>query len=44
MTGLVLVAANLKPKKLGGFMSNGMVMMASNPEHTIIELLKPEES
>ena len=33
----VMIAANLKPKKLGGFPSNGMVMMASNSEHTIIE-------
>ena len=43
MAGLVMIAANLKPKKLGGFPSNGMVMMASNSEHTIIELLRPEE-
>lgn len=28
----VLVLANLKPKKLGGFPSNGMVMCASNSD------------
>ena len=44
MSGLVLVASNLKPRKLGGFQSNGMVLMASNSDHTIIELLRPDPS
>ena len=30
MKGQVIVMANLKPRKLGGFMSHGMVMCASN--------------
>lgn len=41
MAGLVLVVANLKPRKLAGFESNGMVMAASNQDHTIVELLRP---
>ena len=44
MSGLVLVAANLKPKKLAGFTSNGMVLMASSSDHSIIEILKPDSS
>ncbi len=30
MSGLVLVVANLEPRKLAGFASNGMVLCASN--------------
>eukprot|EP00331_Platyophrya_macrostoma_P023724 CAMPEP_0176438174 /NCGR_PEP_ID=MMETSP0127-20121128/19116_1 /TAXON_ID=938130 /ORGANISM="Platyophrya macrostoma, Strain WH" /LENGTH=209 /DNA_ID=CAMNT_0017822053 /DNA_START=36 /DNA_END=665 /DNA_ORIENTATION=- len=41
MKGLVLVLANLKPRKLGGFPSHGMVMCASNADHTAVELLRP---
>jgi aminoacyl tRNA synthase complex-interacting multifunctional protein 1 len=41
MSGLVLVVANLKPRKLAGFESNGMVMAASNQDHTAVELLRP---
>lgn len=44
MKGLVIIAANLKARKLGGFPSNGMVLMASNGDHSIIELLRPDES
>ena len=44
MKGLVIIAANLKARKLGGFPSNGMVLMASNSDHSIIELLRPDES
>eukprot|EP00331_Platyophrya_macrostoma_P019056 CAMPEP_0176467436 /NCGR_PEP_ID=MMETSP0127-20121128/38461_1 /TAXON_ID=938130 /ORGANISM="Platyophrya macrostoma, Strain WH" /LENGTH=262 /DNA_ID=CAMNT_0017860743 /DNA_START=17 /DNA_END=801 /DNA_ORIENTATION=+ len=41
MKGLVLVLANLKPRKLGGFPSHGMVMCAGNADHTVVELLRP---
>ena len=34
MTGLVLVVANLEPRKLAGNPSNGMVLCASNADHT----------
>ena len=37
----VLVLANLKPSKLRGVMSAGMVLAASNGEHTQVELLEP---
>eukprot|EP01015_Nassula_variabilis_P008175 TRINITY_DN1641_c0_g3_i1.p1 TRINITY_DN1641_c0_g3~~TRINITY_DN1641_c0_g3_i1.p1 ORF type:complete len:204 (-),score=58.30 TRINITY_DN1641_c0_g3_i1:68-679(-) len=43
MSGLCLVMVNLKPKKLGGFPSNGMVVCASNDDHTQVELLRPAE-
>jgi len=39
--GLVLVLANLKSRKLAGFPSTGMVMCASNADHTAVELLRP---
>jgi len=42
MTGRVLVMANLKPRALAGFNSNGMVVCASNDDHTVVELLIPE--
>ena len=35
---LVLVLANLKPRKLGGFESQGMVLMAGNNDYTYFEL------
>jgi len=38
---LVLVLANLKPRKLVGFASNGMVLCASNDEHTEVKLVEP---
>lgn len=34
--------ANLKPRPLAGFQSNGMVVCASTPDHTAVELLIPE--
>ena len=40
---LVLVLTNLKPKKLAGFESQGMVLTAGNHDHTVIELLVPPE-
>jgi len=42
MSGLVLVLSNLKPKKLAGFNSNGMVLCASNEDHTKVEILRPK--
>jgi tRNA-binding EMAP/Myf-like protein len=42
MRGKVIVMANLKPRPLAGFNSNGMVVCASNHEHTKVELLVPE--
>lgn len=40
---MVVVLANLKAKKLAGFLSQGMVLTAGNAEHTVIELLVPPE-
>jgi aminoacyl tRNA synthase complex-interacting multifunctional protein 1 len=42
MKGKVIVMANLKPRPLAGFNSNGMVVCASNHEHTQVELIIPE--
>ena len=33
--------ANLKPAKLAGFMSNGMVLCASSADHSKVELVRP---
>ena len=41
--GFVVVFANLKPRKLADFMSNGMVMAASNSDKSVIELIRPPE-
>jgi len=41
MEDLVIVFANLKPRKLGGIMSNGMVMCAGNADHTKFEFIRP---
>jgi tRNA-binding EMAP/Myf-like protein len=43
LSGLVVIYANLKPRKLGTFMSNGMVMAASNDDKSVVELLRPPE-
>mmetsp|Transcript_23116 Transcript_23116/g.38029 ORF Transcript_23116/g.38029 Transcript_23116/m.38029 type:complete len:249 (+) Transcript_23116:26-772(+) len=40
---MVIVLANLKPRKMRGIESNGMVLAASNPEHTQVELVRPPE-
>jgi len=40
----VLVVCNLKPKNARGFPSNGMVLCASNKEHTVVKLLEPPEA
>lgn len=36
-----IVLANLKPKKMGGFASNGMVMCASNDAHDQVFIIEP---
>ena len=41
--GLIIVLANLKPRKLAGIMSEGMVLCAGNEDYTKIELLKAPE-
>ena len=41
MSGLVVVAMNLKPKKVANFMSNGMVLCASGPNKSKIEIMRP---
>ena len=38
---LCVVYANLKPRKLAHIMSEGMVMCASNADHTAIEIVRP---
>jgi methionine--tRNA ligase beta chain len=38
---MVVVLANLKPRKLANFMSNGMVMCAETPDKSAVELLHP---
>ena len=43
LTGYVIVFANLKPRKLVDFMSNGMVMCASSEDKSTIELIRPPE-
>ncbi|KAI8911499.1 tRNA synthetases class I-domain-containing protein [Gorgonomyces haynaldii] len=40
---LVLVAANMKPSKFAGVMSQGMVMAASSADKSTVELLEPPE-
>jgi len=37
---MVLVVANLKPKKLAGFPSNGMVLCASSADHTDVKFVE----
>jgi len=39
--GLIVVFANLKPRKLADFMSNGMIMCASNEAKDFFELMRP---
>lgn len=41
MKGPVIVMVNLKPRPLGGFMSNGMVVCAASADHTQIVLIRP---
>ena len=39
----VIVFANMKPRKLAGIMSEGMVLCAGNAEHTQVELMRPNK-
>lgn len=39
----VVVFCNLKPKPLAGYMSHGMILCASNDDHSKIEVLIPPE-
>lgn len=39
----VLVLCNLKARNLGGFPSHGMVLCASNADHTVVEFTVPPE-
>lgn len=39
----VLILANLKARNMRGIKSNGMVLCASNEEHTVVEPLSPPE-
>ena len=41
MSGQLLVIANMKPRKLAGFESQGMVLCGSTDDHTQVELLLP---
>ena len=37
----IIVFANMKPRKLAGIVSEGMVLCASNADHTEVELMRP---
>ena len=39
--GQCVVFANLKAKKMAGLFSEGMVMCASNADHTEVQLMRP---
>jgi len=39
----IIVVVNLAPRKLLGITSQGMLLAASNPEHTKVILLSPEK-
>jgi tRNA-binding EMAP/Myf-like protein len=41
--GLVIVFANLKPRKLVDIMSNGMILCASASDKSVVELIRPPE-
>ena len=40
---LCLVLCNLKAKKLGGFMSHGMVLVADASDKNMVDLIAPPE-
>lgn len=42
MSGKVVVMTNLKPRKLAGFESQGMVVCASTLDKSFCEMLVPE--
>jgi len=37
----IIVFANMKPRKLAGIMSEGMVLCGQNADHTVVELMRP---
>ena len=37
----VVVITNLKPRRVGSFTSNGMVICAANADNTVVELVEP---
>lgn len=39
----IVIIANLKPRKLRGIESNGMLLAASNSDHTKVSLLSPDQ-
>ena len=41
LEGFVVVWANLKPRKIAGLESNGMVMCAGSDDKSVIELIRP---
>ena len=43
LSGFVIVFANLKPRKMADFSSNGMVMCASTEDKSVVELIRPPE-
>ncbi|TNV76348.1 hypothetical protein FGO68_gene6555 [Halteria grandinella] len=43
LSGLVVVFANLKPRKLASIESFGMVMCAGSEDKSVIELIRPPE-
>ena len=43
LTGLCVVWANLKPRKLADLMSEGMVMCANSDDKSKIEIMRPPE-
>lgn len=43
MSGLVVIASNLRPRKLAGIDSNGMVLCACSADHNKIEILRPHK-
>jgi len=40
----IIVLTNLKPRKLKGIESQGMLLAASNPDHTTISLIYPDQN
>eukprot|EP00828_Plagiopyla_frontata_P008489 TRINITY_DN1422_c0_g1_i3.p1 TRINITY_DN1422_c0_g1~~TRINITY_DN1422_c0_g1_i3.p1 ORF type:complete len:260 (+),score=57.07 TRINITY_DN1422_c0_g1_i3:131-910(+) len=44
MNGLCLVFVNLKSKKLAGFASHGMILCASNNDHSKVEIMRPDSA
>jgi methionine--tRNA ligase beta chain len=39
----IIVFSNLKPKKIAGFVSNGMILSSYNQDKTAFELVRPSE-